>query len=115
MKKIIFGLSGILVIAFVVIMVANAQNNPQEVKKAATETSADCAKCPSMAGCGMMSAAKTAEVKTCDPAKCKEMGCDPAKCKEGKCDPATCKANCKSAGGDMKNCDPAKCTGMAKK
>jgi hypothetical protein len=120
MKKVILGLSGILVSAFVIIMVANAQNNPQEVKKAATETSADCAKCPSSASCGAMTAAKTsevktAEVKTCDPAKCKEMGCDPAKCKEGKCDPATCKANITAATGGMKPCDPAKCSGMAKK
>lgn len=114
MKKVILGLSGILVIAFVVIMVANAQNNTQEVKKASTtEMSADCAKCPTAATCAKMTAAKASEVKTCDPAKCKEAGCDPAKCKEGKCDPATCKANCAVA--DGKKCDPATCMGAAKK
>lgn len=94
MRKIIIGLSGILVAAFVVIMVANAQGNQKEVKKGpatTTEVSKDCSKCPAAAGCGMMKEAKTAEVKACDPAKCKEMGCDPAKCKDGKCDPATCK------------------------
>jgi hypothetical protein len=113
MKKIIIGLAGILVTAFVVIMVANAQNNPQEVKKAATAASAECAKCPSAASsaCGMMAAEKTAVAKTCDPAKCKEMGCDPAKCKEGKCDPATCKAHTAAASEGMKACCPA----MAKK
>ena len=115
MKKVILSLSGILVVAFIVIMVANAQNNPQEVKKAATATSMDCAKCPSAAACPAMTAAKSAEAKTCDPAKCKEMGCDPAKCKEGKCDPATCKANCKSATGEMKKCNPAMCSAAVKK
>jgi hypothetical protein len=44
MKKIIIGLSGILIAAFVIIMVAGAKNAPQEVKKAATEMSKDCAK-----------------------------------------------------------------------
>jgi hypothetical protein len=114
MKKVILGLSGILVAAFVIIMVANAQNNTQEVKKApASEVSADCAKCPTAATCAKMTAAKATEVKTCDPAKCKEAGCDPAKCKEGKCDPATCKANLAAA--DGKKCDPAACAGAAKK
>jgi hypothetical protein len=105
MRKIIIGLSGILVAAFVVIMVANAQGNQKEVKKGpatTTEVSKDCSKCPAASGCAMMKETKTAEVTAseaakckemgCDPAKCKEMGCDPAKCKEGKCDPATCKA-----------------------
>jgi hypothetical protein len=113
MKKIILGLTGILVTAFVIIMVANAQSNPQEVKKAATAASADCAKCPSAAAsaCGMTTAAKTTEAKTCDPAKCKEMGCDPAKCKDGKCDPATCKVHATAAAEGVKACCPA----MAKK
>ncbi|MEI6050928.1 MAG: hypothetical protein WCS03_18720 [Bacteroidota bacterium] len=108
MKKVIISLSGILVAAFVIIMVANAQNNPQEVKKATTEMSKDCGKCPSASTCEKMK-----EGKVCDPAKCKEMGCDPAKCKEGKCDPATCKANCAKAEG--KKCDPAACTHGVKK
>lgn len=115
MKKALIGISGIIMLTLVVVLFVNAKNSPQDVKKAATEQKADCAKCPSAAGCGTMAEAKKAEAKTCDPAKCKEAGCDPAKCKEGKCDDATCKAKCKSAGGDMKNCDPAKCTGMAKK
>jgi hypothetical protein len=114
MRKVILGLSGILIAAFVVIMVANAQTSTQEVKKPATaEMSSDCAKCPTAGTCAKMTAAKATEVKTCDPAKCKEAGCDPAKCKEGKCDPATCKANCTTAEG--KKCDPATCPVMAKK
>jgi hypothetical protein len=115
MKKAILGISVILVGAFTVIMFANAQNNPQAVKKSASETSAACPKAPSNAVCPMMSAGKTAEVKGCDPAKCKAMGCDPAKCKEGKCDPATCKSKMTGAAGEMKKCDPAMCPMAAKK
>ena len=111
MKKAILGLSGILVLAFVIIMVANAQNNTQEKKKTSTtEMSAGCGKCPAAAACTKMTSASTSEIKACDPAKCKAAGCDPAKCKEGKCDPATCKANCAAAAG--KKCDPATCKGM---
>jgi hypothetical protein len=115
MKKIIIGLSGLLIVAFFVIKVANAQGTTQEVKKDATEKKMDCGKCPSAAACAKMGDTKTADAKVCDPAKCKEMGCDPAKCKEGKCDPAKCKASCADSKSEMKNCDPAKCQGMAKK
>ncbi|MCX6326609.1 MAG: hypothetical protein NT144_08195 [Bacteroidia bacterium] len=115
MKKIIIGLSGLLIVAFVVIIVANAQNSTQGAKKASTEMSKDCGKCPSASACGKMTEATAADVKKCDPAKCKEMGCDPAKCKEGKCDPAKCKANCANSKDGMKKCDPAMCKGFAKK
>jgi hypothetical protein len=115
MRKIIIGLSGLLIVAFVVIKVANAQTDPQEVKKAATEKTMDCGKCPSAATCTKMEGSKTGEAKSCDPAKCKEMGCDPAKCKEGKCDPAKCKAKCADTNGEMKKCDPPKCNGTAEK
>jgi len=96
MKKVILGLSGILVAAFVVVLFVNAQNAPQEAKKAAGPATAktECAACPSTAACSTAGTAKKAETVKCDPAKCKEMGCDPAKCKEGKCDDATCKAKC---------------------
>jgi len=107
MKKIILGLSGLFVLAFVVILFVNAQGNPKEVKKVSTEMSKDCGACPSASAavCATKADTKTADVKKCDPAKCKE----------GKCDPATCKANCTAANGAMKKCDPAMCTGMAKK
>jgi hypothetical protein len=111
MKKIILGLSGIFVAGFVIIMVANAQNNPQEVKKAATEVSKDCPKGPSASCCAKMSESKSSEAKVCDPDKCKEKGCDPAKCREGKCDPA----KCKGATGEAMKCDPSACNGAAKK
>ena len=109
MKKAIIGLSGLVILSFVVLLFVNAQNSPDGAKKAATEVSANCAKCPSTAACTTMGEAKTA---ACNPAKCKEMGCDPAKCKEGKCDPATCKATCTAtaAKGGMKGTAPANCT-----
>ncbi|MBK7713544.1 MAG: hypothetical protein IPJ37_23425 [Bacteroidales bacterium] len=38
MKKVIIGLSAVLISAFVIILAVNAQDNPQETKKACTET-----------------------------------------------------------------------------
>lgn len=107
MKKVIIGLSGLVVLAFVVVLFVNAQNSTQEVKKVASEVSANCAKCPTASTCAQVGGTKTA---ACDPAKCKEGKCDMTCCKDGKCDPAICKANCANTKGDMKNCDPAKCT-----
>ena len=84
MRKVIIGLSGIIMAAFVVTMIATAQDSSQEVKKAATEMSKDTSKCHSDTTC----------VKKCDPAKSKE----------GKCDHAKCKAKCPKATGEMKKC-----------
>jgi hypothetical protein len=92
MKKIIILISGLLLLAIVVIKVANAQISTQEVKKAATEKKMDCG-------------------KNCQTSKT----CDPSKCKEGKCDTTKCKASCSNMKSQMKNCDPSKCNGMAKK
>jgi hypothetical protein len=106
MKKIIIGLSGLVVLTFAVVLFVSAQNNSQEVKKAATEVSKDCAKCPSASTCTKMSENKTA---VSDTAKCKVSKCDMTKCKEGKMDPAACKAKCTEAKSEMKSCDPANC------
>ena len=111
MKKVVIGISGLAILVLVTVLFVNAQNAPQEVKKAATEVSKECGACPSTTACGTMTAANKPEVKPCDPAKCKEMGCDPALCKEGKCDPATCKVHTAAASSSMKACCPA----MAKK
>ena len=105
MKKILIVLSGLLLIAVVIIKVANAQSTPQEVKKASTETKMDCGKCPSASSCAKMADAKTTNAKVCDPAKCKEVKCDTTKCT----------TSCSTSGTSMKSCDPAKCTGMTKK
>ena len=104
MKKVILGISALLLLTFVVISAVNAQSDEKKEKKAKTETVKDCSKCPSASTC------ETAAGETPVPgshAKQANMNCDPAKCKEGKCDPA-CKTNCDKTGPDAK-CDPAKC------
>ncbi len=118
MKKVLIGISGLAILAFVAVLFVNGQNAPQEVKKATTEVSAGCGACPSAtaATCAPKAETKTAEVKKCDPAKCKEMGCDPTKCADGKCDPATCKAYMADATTAAKTSAPAACcAAMAKK
>jgi hypothetical protein len=118
MKKIIIGLSGLVVLAFLTVLVVNAQDKDKKGTKAKSEVTHDCSKCPSAATCASSTSAPEAAVAPddttkckakCDPAKCKEGKCDPAKCKEGKCDPATCKKECKSAQTGMK-CDTTKCS-----
>jgi hypothetical protein len=112
MKKVILGLSGILVAALVIVLFVNAQKAPAETSKAAAKAVPEaCAGCPSAATCTGMTAEKVSASASakCDPAKCKEMGCDPAKCKEGKCDPATCKSVCASA----TTSEAKACAGMA--
>jgi hypothetical protein len=80
MRKFLVVLSTLLLVAIVILKVANAQTNPQEVKKASTETKMDCTKCPQAKDCPMMTAAKTSDTKACDPAKCKGMTADASKC-----------------------------------
>lgn len=105
MKKVIVGISALVILAFVVVSAVNAQSDEKKEKKAKTEAVKDCSKCPSAATCEM--AAGEAPVPG-SHAKAAGASCDPAKCKEGKCDPA-CKANCTKAGPDAK-CDPANCS-----
>jgi hypothetical protein len=105
MKKIIAVISVLLLVAIVIIKVANAQNTPQEIKKASTETKMNCGKSKSSACCAKMTESKTAEAKLCDPSKCKA----------GKCDSTKCKTSCTGMKTGMKDCDPAKCKEMAKK
>ena len=85
MKKILVALSGLLLIAIVIIKVANAQSTPQDVKKASTEQKMDCGKCPSAEACAQ------------------------------KADSTKCKAKSTTAKDEMKNCDTTKCKGMVKK
>jgi hypothetical protein len=105
MRKLIIGLSGLLLVAFVVIKVASAQTSPQEAKKNATEQKMDCGKCPSAEACAQKADSKTADGKKCDPAKCKE----------AKCSSANCKEKCSDSKGDMKGCDTTKCSKSVKK
>jgi hypothetical protein len=108
MKKVIIGISVVLISAFVIILAVNAQNKPQETRKCTTEASKDCPKGTNTSGCCKMKYGTTAETKPCDMTKCKEKGCDPASCKEGKCSHEGCKAKCETASGDGKQCDHAK-------
>jgi len=92
MKKIILGLSGIILLTLVVVLVSGAKGDPKETKKAATEVSKDCGKCPASAKCTDKSETK----KCCDTKTADSKPCS-ASCKE------SCKAN-----GDAKKCDNAK-------
>jgi hypothetical protein len=96
MKKVILALSGILIVAFVIVMVANASAGTQQVKKATTEVSKDCAKCPSAASCAKKEVT-SADAAAC-AAKCKEAGADHANCK----DAAACKEKAAGAACEKK-------------
>ncbi len=96
MKKVIIGLSAVLISAFVIVLAVNAQDKPQETKKSCTEMAKDGSKCPAASSsCNKMKYGATTEVKACDKEKA---GCE-AKCKEGKCEHATA-----SASGEAKKC-----------
>lgn len=102
MKKVIIGLASLVILSFIVILFINAQNNSQEVKKAGTEISAKCGKCPTASACTKTGETRTA---TCDPAKCKEASCDKSKSKEGKCDQTAGQMKCCAAKGETKTSD----------
>ena len=110
MKKVILGISALVILMFVVIAAVNAQSDQKKEKKAKTEAVKDCSKCPSAASCEM---AAGEGPMPASQAKHSCANCDPAKCKEGKCDPA-CKANCTKTGPDAK-CNPAKCPSHSEK
>jgi hypothetical protein len=90
MKKFIVALSVLLLVAVVILKVSYAQD-PQEVKKAATETKKD-VNCAAVKECPGMTASKTADAKACDHAKTTEMSADSKTKTEGK--DATAKAAC---------------------
>lgn len=111
MKKVIIGISALLMLTFVVLSTVNAQSDEKKDKKAKTEAVKDCSKCPSAAACEM--AAGEAPVPG-SQAKHTGANCDPAKCKDGKCD-STCKATCTKTASNA-GCNPAKCqTGSVQK
>ena len=109
MKKVIIGLSAILISAFVVILAVNAQDKTQETKKSCTEMAKDGSKCAAgSSSCCKMKYGATADTKTCDQSKCKEKCGDQPKCAEGKCPHAEgCKSVCPMAAGEEKKCDKA--------
>jgi uncharacterized protein YxeA len=105
MKKVIIGLSAILISAFIVILAVNAQDKPQETKKSCTEMAKDGSKCTAAtSSCCKMKYGTTAEAKACDKSTCKEKTACEAKCKEGKCDHESCKTASASGTGEAKKC-----------
>jgi hypothetical protein len=67
MKKILIGLSGLVILVFIVIIAVNAQSNTREKKKDTTEVSKNASKCPAASACGHMkdTAAVSGEAKQC--------------------------------------------------
>lgn len=108
MKKILIALSGIILIAFFVLLAASAQTKDPEGKKPGTEVLKNCGKCPSAEKCPMASKDQTAS-KECQ-AKCKEANCDHSKCKgtagkECKGDAAACQQKCKEVAAAAPKCE----------
>jgi len=72
MKKVIIGLTGMVLIAVVVILFVNAKSSKEETKKATTEVASKCGACPSASTCTeMKGATATTETKAacCESAK----------------------------------------------
>ncbi|MFO7621818.1 MAG: hypothetical protein R6W81_11235 [Bacteroidales bacterium] len=95
MKKIIIGLSGLIVLTFFVVLLVSAQSSDKETGKARTEIVKECPHSSGQMACPGHTAEKSAP---CNPADCKDAGCDhencTGTCKEtataAKCDPAVC-------------------------
>jgi hypothetical protein len=92
MRKFIVALSVLLLVAVVILKVSYAQD-PQEVKKAATETKKD-VNCAAVKECPGMTASKTADAKACDHAKTTEMSADNKTKTEGKDATTEAKVGC---------------------
>lgn len=108
MKKVIIGVSAVLISAFIIILAVNAQDKPQEAKKCCTEMSKDSLKCHAASSCCKMKYGSTAEAKASDKENCKEKaGCE-AKCKEGKCEHEACKGASATTSADSKKCNQDK-------
>jgi hypothetical protein len=115
MKKALMGISGLVVLTFIIILTVSAKNKDQQSKTTNTEISQDIACCTSVDKCCGLSDSKATSCDPancsgmkCDPATCKGEKCDPATCKGGKCDPTTCKPNCGGVATAMK-CGPINC------
>lgn len=103
MKKVIIGISAVLISAFVLILALNAQTDQKETKKCSTEMAKDGSKCPAASSCGKMKYGTTTEAKACDQSKCKEKCSDQAKC-EGKCSHESCKNASAAASAEGRKC-----------
>jgi len=74
MKKVLIGISFVVILAVVAVLFVNAKNAPVEAKKVSTEMSEGCGGCPTATpACATKTEMKTAEAKECDPATCAGM------------------------------------------
>jgi hypothetical protein len=69
MKKVIIGLTGMVLIAVVVILFVNAQSSKASDKKATTEAAAKCAGCKDAATCPEMKGTTATTASCCDSTK----------------------------------------------
>jgi hypothetical protein len=73
MKKVIIGLTGMVILAVVVILFVNAQSSKAVASKPATEVASKCGACPSAATCPEMKGTTTTATATtaacCDSTK----------------------------------------------
>jgi hypothetical protein len=67
MKKLLIGLSGVVILSLAVVLLVSAQGKTDDVKKAQTEMSKDCSACPSASTCTDATATKetTAAKSSC--------------------------------------------------
>jgi hypothetical protein len=86
MKKVIFGISVLLIAVSAILITVNAQDKPQENKKACTGmTSKDCHSGPNGAACcGKMKYGSTADSSATAQAKCCDKGGNHTSCKDAK-------------------------------
>jgi hypothetical protein len=105
MKKVIIGLSGLIVLTFIIIFTVNSQNSDQKSRNADSIESQDISTYPPMGKCCNNS---DLIIASCNTTNCSIMKCDPSTCKGDKCDPATCKPNCGGVSIEMK-CVPMNC------
>lgn len=117
MKKIFIALSGIILIAFFVLLAANAQAKDPEAKKPGTEVSKNCGKCPSSEKCPMATKEQMSS-KDCQ-SKCNEADCDHTKCREAagkdcKGEAPACRQKCKEVATTAPKCE-GKCKMMSAK
>ena len=107
MKRILLGITGVIMLAFVAILFVNAGENTPVVHNPQTEVKMDAA-----IGSCMMQCINKKDTKgqSCHPSNCKGTNCDPEKCKNAGCDHFNSIGNCAKACPEVKSCDPAKCT-----
>lgn len=103
MKKTIFALSGIVVLAFFAVLLISAQSTDKDPKKPGEEIVKECPQSASQGACQGHGAEKAA---LCDPEKCTDAGCDHDNC-TGNCT-ENCTGQCKEAT-TAKACEPAMC------